>query len=142
MDDEQGIELLISGTEQHVMTTNTINENPTDSNLVAHAIRELDLIGETSYEEPSMRKCILDIVRLVSDQGHSGSSVNYLIAQLHALLQFQPLSPITDAPEYWVPVSEGLWQCARDPECFSEDGGKTYKRLGNVNALHTSVVSS
>lgn len=124
------------------MTTATpLNENPTGSNLVAHAIRELDITGETSYEEPSMRKCVLDVVRLVSEQGHSGSSAAWLVAVLDKLLRFQPLSSITDDPADWIEVGPELWQCRRDSECFSDDGGKTYKRLGD-DALHTSAVSA
>lgn len=121
------------------MSETTINENPTDSNLVAHAIRELDIIGETSYDEPSMRKCVLDVVRAVSEQGHSGSSAWWLSAALDKLLRFQPLTPITDSPEDWIEVADSLWQCRRDGECFSGDGGKTYRRNSDHDTLHTST---
>lgn len=113
-------------------------ENPTGSNMVAHAITELDLIGETSCEEPSMRKCVLDVVRLVSDQGHSGSSAAWLAALLDKLLRFRPLTPPTNAPDEWVEVADDLWQCRRDGECFSTDGGRTYRRNSDHDTLHTS----
>lgn len=121
--------------------TTTINENPTDSNLVAHAIRELDILGETSYEEPSMRKCVLDIVRLFAEQGHSGSSAGYLSHVLDKVLRFQPLTPITDNAEDWIEVGPEVWQCRRDGECFSNDGGKTYRRNSDHSTL-TSAVSA
>lgn len=118
--------------------TTVQNENPTDSNLVAHAIRELDLIGETSYETPSMRECVLDMVRLMSEQGHSGSSAAWLVGILEKLMRFQPLTPLTDASEDWIEVGDDLWQCRRDSECFSSDGGQTYARLGD-DTVHTAV---
>lgn len=116
------------------------SENPTDSNLVAHAIRELDRIGETSLEEPSMRQSVLDIVRLFASQGHSGSSAAHCIAVLERLVRFEPLSPITDHAEDWVEVANSLWQCRRDPACFSKDGGKTYRRNGSDD-LHVAVAA-
>lgn len=119
------------------MTTTT--ENPTDSNLVRHAIVELDRIGETSYEEPSMRKAVLDIIRTFSEQGHSGSSAAWCVAVVEKLMRFQPLSPITSDPAEWMKVSDDLWQCVRDGECFSEDGGTTYTRLGDRDTVHTSA---
>lgn len=121
--------------------TTPIDENPTGSNLVAHAIRELDIIGETSYEDPSMRKCILDIVRTFAEQGHSGFSAGHAVALLDRLLRFQPLSPITDNPRDWMEVGPEVWQCVRDGECFSTDGGKTYRRNSDHATLHTSVLS-
>lgn len=121
------------------MTTEPINENPTDSNLVRHAIAELDRIGETSYEEPSMRKAVLDIVRTFADQGHSGSSAAYCVAVVEKLLRFQPLSPITNDPAEWVQHDDDLWQNTRDGECFSQDGGKTYRRNSDRDTIHTSA---
>lgn len=116
-----------------------LNENPTDSNLVAHAIRELDIIGETSHEEPSMRKYVLDVVRTFAEQGHSGSSAAWLSAVLDKLLRYQPLSPITDAAEDWIEVGPEVWQCRRDSECFSGDGGKSYRRNSDYDTLHNST---
>lgn len=115
-------------------------ENPTDSNLVRHAIAELDRMGETSYEEPSMRRAILDLVRTFAEQGHSGSSAGWCVAVLEKLLRFEPLTPITNDPAEWVEVADELWQCARDSACFSTDGGLTYRRLGD-DADHTAAES-
>lgn len=121
------------------MSKTAVNENPTDSPLVAHAIRELDLI-EVNDE---MRDWLLGVIRMVSTQGHSGGSASWFIPVLYDLLQFKPLSPITDNPQDWVAVAEGVWQCVRDSECFSADGGKTYKRLGEDEGVaYVAQVSS
>lgn len=116
-----------------------MNENPNDSNLVAHAIAELDRIGETSYEEPSMRKAILDLVRTFSEQGHSGSSAAWCSAVLDKLLRFQPLTPITNDPAEWFQHEPDLWQNKRDGECFSNDGGKTYRRNSDHDTVHVAA---
>lgn len=116
-------------------------ENPTRSNLVAHALRELDRMGETSHEPPSMRDCVVEIVRAFSEQGHSGSSAAWLSAVLDRLLRFQPLSAITDDPADWMEVADDVWQCVRDGECFSQDGGKTYRRNSEHDVLHVAVAA-
>jgi hypothetical protein len=116
-------------------------ENPTKSNLVAHALRELDIVGETSHEPPSMRECVVEIVRTFAEQGHSGFSAAWLSAVLDKLLRFQPLSAITNNPADWMEVTDGLWQCVRDPECFSQDGGKTYRRNSDSDTLHAAVTA-
>lgn len=121
--------------------TDIATENPTDSNLVRHAITELDRIGETSYEEPSMRKAVLDIIRTFAEQGHSGSSAAWCVAVVEKLMRFQPLSAITNDPAEWMEVGDDLWQCVRDGECFSHDGGLTYSRLGD-DTIHTAEVSA
>lgn len=116
-------------------------ENPGGSNLVAHTLRELDRIGETSLEAPSMRACVVEIVRLFSEQGHSGSSASWLSAVLDKVMRFQPLSAITSAPDDWMEVTDNLWQCVRDSECFSRDGGKTYTRNSDPGTIHQAVAA-
>jgi hypothetical protein len=56
--------------------------------------------------------------------------------QLHALLGFKTLSPLTDDPREWIDQSEvsggePLWQNRRDPSAFSKDGGKTWYFLAD-----------
>lgn len=113
-------------------------ENLNGSNLVAHAITELDRIGMTPGDDINgeMRKCILDVIRVVSEQGHSGASASYLQGVLGDLLNFKPLSPLTNDPER---NPDGLWQNRRDGECFSRDGGKTFRRNSeNLTVLHVA----
>jgi hypothetical protein len=135
------------------MTATTTNENPTGSTLVAHAIHELDLIGMTADNPDEMnrmgRRCLLDLVRLFADQGHSGFTAAYTLATLNKLLDFKPLTPITNDPDEWLyhgdvgKNGEGLWQNKRDGECFSADGGKTFRRNSeNQSVLHTSAAQS
>jgi hypothetical protein len=100
-----------------------------DGNLVAHARRELQLLGE----EPETIEWYLSVVRAVAAFGHSGGSASVMIPILNDLLQFKNLKPLTDNPDEWMDREREsgypLWQNVRTPDAFSEDGGKTYWRL-------------
>jgi hypothetical protein len=97
-----------------------------ESNLVAHARRELELIGE----EPDVIDWYCRTVREFASYGHSGGSASVTIPVLNKLLQYEPLTPLTADPAEWTDRSEmsgyPLWQNARDSRAMSEDGGATY----------------
>lgn len=92
------------------------------SNLVVHARRELELIGE----EPDTIDGYLKVIQAFADMGHSGGSAMVAIPVINRLLQFQNLTPLTDDPDDWIEVGYDLWQNRRCSQMFSEDGGKTY----------------
>lgn len=100
-----------------------------ESNLVRHARRELELLGE---EEETVDG-YLRMIEIFTGMGHSGGSASVFIPTLNALLQFKNLKPLTDNPEEWNDVGEQsgypLSQSKRNSEAFSEDGGKTYYLL-------------
>ena len=91
-----------------------------------------------------INKHILDMVKVFSDEGHSGSTASYTIHILERLLRYLPLSPIEDTPEDWNEVSQDIYQHRRcsqvfkdknqfegkayilDAKVFSDDGGKTW----------------
>lgn len=120
------------------------------SNLVDHARRELAIIGEDEWTTEGVVK----IIRAFADMGHSGGSAYAVTEYLERLLRFQPLTDITDDPEDWIHHGEdvwgepgGIWQCRRNGEAFSRDGGKTYYLVGEraaddpdleVTPMHTS----
>lgn len=100
--------------------------------LVEHAKRELDLIPE---DDEKFKKAILNAVQAFSEYGHSGSSAFFGMHLLHELLNFRNLTPLTNDPEEWNHISEdvagrsNLWQSRRNPEAFSNNGGKTFYLL-------------
>lgn len=116
------------------------------SNLVEHARRELELIGE----DPDTIDGYLSVVQAFADMGHSGGSASVAIPVIHELLQFKNLRPLTDAAAEWHYHGEdmwpggGVWQNKRNGEAFSHDGGKTYYLLSeggndsNRAPLHAS----
>lgn len=99
-----------------------------ESNLVAHAHRELELLGEDMTS--SYVQSMLDAIKAFSSEGHSGGSAMIAIEILHRLLKFEHLSPLTADPAEWIDHSDRssapLWQSARNPKAFSTDGGATY----------------
>jgi len=100
--------------------------------LVEHARRELELCGQTA-EDPKYAETIIKAVEAFASYGHSGGSAMAATEQLHTLLRFGTLSPLTDDPDEWMNVSEmsgyEMWQSRRNPSAFSTDGGKTYYLL-------------
>lgn len=99
------------------------------SNLVKHAERELRLLGQTT-EDPEYAASIIKAVEAFASYGHSGGSAMTAIAQLHQLLQFRTLTPLTSNSDEWMDRSaesgHPLWQSIRDPAAFSTDGGQTW----------------
>ncbi|MBM0206655.1 hypothetical protein JNW90_29320 [Micromonospora sp. STR1s_5] len=110
--------------------------------LVEHARRELLLCGQTA-EDPEYAASIVKAVEGFTSYGHSGGSAGCAREQLHTLLGYGTLSPLTDDPQDWVSVAEQsgyeLWQCRRDPSAFSQDGGRTYYSVDDPQRqMHTA----
>lgn len=115
-------------------------EEPPQSNLLEHAKRELELIGE----DPEFIAGYLRVVKAFADMGHSGGSASVAIPTLNELLSFKNLSPLTDDPNEWedrsaVSGGEPIWQNKRNPEAFSTDGGKTYYLLSERETAEEEV---
>ena len=118
------------------------------SNLVDHARRELELIGE----EPETIAGFLAVVQAFADMGHSGGSAFVAIPMINELLQFKNLRPLTSNPDEWQNVSDQsgyeMWQNRRNGEAFSDDGGKTYWLLsdgahsGKRKPIHTTAAKA
>jgi len=102
------------------------------SNLVEHARRELEILGE----DKATIEGYLKVVKAFSDMGHSGGSASIAIPIVNSLLQFENLKPLTNNPSEWEDRSEmsgyPLWQNKRNPKYFSTDGGTS---MWNVNEL-------
>jgi hypothetical protein len=101
--------------------------------LAEHARRELELCGQYA-EDPEYSESIIKAVEAFASYGHSGGSAMAAREQLHALLGFKTLSPVTGDPAEWIDQSEAsgtpMWQNRRDPSVFSADGGKTHYTVG------------
>lgn len=112
--------------------------NTNESNLVAHARHELTRAGlfdDDSDYDGMLGDATMEIIRLFAAQGHSGMSAALVIDLASRLMRYEPLSPLTAAPDEWMHVGEemggnNVWQNRRDSAAFSRDGGKTYKRNG------------
>lgn len=96
-----------------------------DSNLVKHARRELELLGEDS----DFAESIVLSIAAFSNFGHSGASAAIAVEYLNKLLRYENLTPLTSSAEEWLDRSEisgyPLWQNVRNPAVFSKDSGTT-----------------
>jgi len=109
------------------------------SDLLRHAMRELDAIGMKADDESDYnkngRKVILDLIELFSSQGHSGFSANYVIGTFEKLARFEPLGPLTGEDSEWNEVDEGVWQNNRCGHVFKQAdrfNGQAYDIQGKV----------
>jgi hypothetical protein len=121
-------------TKEHLAVKRMLNdakklEPKPESNLILHARRELELIGE----EPETIEWYIRVIKEFSDFGHSGASAWFTTNTLERLLRFEPLAYITNRSEDWIHVAEeqwgrpgGIWQNRRDGRLFSNDAGQTY----------------
>ena len=108
------------------------------SNLVLHASQEMRRVGLYDVDADyggMIPDAVMALITTFADQGHSGASASIVTQLFTELAQFKPLGPLTNDPDEWMKVDpgidEGTWQNRRQPEAFSEDGGKTYYLLGN-----------
>lgn len=97
--------------------------------LIDFARHELSLIGgQDDKMQREMNKCVLDIVEMFSEQGHSGFSAAYAIGMLEKVLQFKPLSPLTGEDDEWndirdMSAGDILYQNRRCPTVFKDEYG-------------------
>ena len=111
------------------------------SSLVEFAEDELNrlLKGCTDSEALKMQKSvnqdILDIVKMFSNQGHSGFSAQYSLNLLRRLLNYKPLSEITDDESEWIELNytpDIAYQCKRCPSLFKDNEGRVYNVEGKI----------
>ena len=108
------------------------------SNLIDHAKREFLACGykpiEAEEDGPNkwIQENILELLRVFSEQGHSGSSAPYCIAAFKKLAMFEPLGPLTGDAHEWTEVGDGMWQNNRCSRVFKDDDGRPYDIEGRV----------
>jgi hypothetical protein len=69
---------------------------------------------------------VLEVVKVFSEQGHSGMSAELSIAILEKLLRYEPLSPLTFESDEWFESRDGIYQNRRKFTVFSNDELKTW----------------
>lgn len=104
-------------------------DRPLEHPMVTKARAELAL---TEEDDVTVEK-LLDIVRIWSTMGHSGSSHAWFREVLVNLLNQRALTPLTDDPKEWQRHEpdrwdgvNAVWQNRRDSRALSTNGGKTY----------------
>ncbi len=112
------------------------------SNLVKHAKRELELLGEDTETVEGLLK----VVQAYADMGHSGGSHSVILPRLAALLNYENLTPLTDDPEEWVFHDEekwppdGIYQNIRNSKMLSPDRSE-YWSVDEPNTIYIAEKS-
>ena len=105
------------------------------SNLIDYATEELKRIGMIDSGEPYndlATKCILDLIKLFSEQGHSGFSAPYVARMFYRLSMFKPLSPLTGEDDEWNDIGNGQLQNKRYSAVFKGKDGTAYNIDGKI----------
>lgn len=96
--------------------------------ILEHAKVELELIKmtpSTTTEEINleMYNCIMNLLKVFSDQGHSGFSASYCINTFKQLAMFELLSPLTGKDDEWIEVGNNTYQNKRCSHVFKDETG-------------------
>jgi hypothetical protein len=111
------------------------------SNLIEHAKREFLAVGyklvEECDENPDkwIQESVLELLKVFSDQGHSGFSAPHCIRLFEKLAMFEPLVPLSGSDNEWVEVSNGMFQNVRCGHVFKGGDrfdGQAYDIQGKV----------
>lgn len=101
--------------------------------LIAHAENELKAIGMLGSGDEmneAMSRDVLALLKVFSEQGHSGFSAPYAAGLFAKLAAFQPLSPLSGKDDEWGCVSEAsgepMWQNKRAYSVFKGGDGRAY----------------
>ena len=93
--------------------------------LVEHAQRELEAAGlfrEDSDYNGMLGDSVLELVKVFSDQGHSGYSAKITIDLFKRVADFEPLVALTGHNDEWNEVTNTLYQNNRCSHVFKENG--------------------
>ena len=101
--------------------------------FIKYAEKELDLIGMSADSEDemnlAMRDHILRMIRVFSQEGHSGFSAAYAVSCLEKLLRYEPLSPLTGEDDEWTELDydeDTTYQNKRCGRVFKDANGNAY----------------
>lgn len=107
-------------------TYSIVEDNTETSNLIKYAESELAIAYKDTQDEYSieLQNDILEVVKLVSTQEHSGQSLATLVDDVTRLLLYKPITPIQE-DEGWPdkPDEDGVLQNTRYSGLFKEKDG-------------------
>lgn len=97
------------------------------SNLEKHAELEFRAAGWVDDQgkfkdemQEAICKHVLELLKVFSDEGHSGSSAPYAINLFKTLAMFEPVVPLTGEDWEWNEVSTGVFQNKRCSRVFKQ----------------------
>lgn len=98
--------------------------------LTDFAVKELRLMGmdpsgDSNDPNTWIANDVLNLIKILSMQGHSGSSISYAIGLFERLARYEPLTPLQGTDDEWVNVTSmspgPLWQNKRCSRVFKDE---------------------
>lgn len=107
------------------------------SNMLKWAENELLLAGYNKDDQEDgpnkwLAEGTLELLKVFSDQGHSGMSAPYAVALFEKLASWKPITPLTGADDEWQDVGEETWQNTRNYSVFKGNDGQAYWTEGRI----------
>jgi hypothetical protein len=107
------------------------------SNMLKWAEAELKLAGyDINDPEDGPNRWLaegtLELLKVFSEQGHSGMSAPYAVALFEKLASWKPISPLTGEDDEWTEVGPDVWQNKRCSTVFKGEDGRPYWIDGKV----------
>jgi hypothetical protein len=107
------------------------------SNKLTWAEQELRLAGyDINDPEDGPNRWLatgtLELLKVFSEQGHSGMSAPFAIKLFETLANWKPIAPLTGESHEWVEVGPDVWQNKRCGNVFKEEDGRPYWMDGRV----------
>jgi hypothetical protein len=104
------------------------------SNLEDYARSEMQIAGLFDADSDyggALAESVLKLIKMFSDEGHSGASAGLSLSIFEKVARFQPLTPLTGEDSEWTEVGDGVYQNNR---CFTvfKDAKHTYDINGKV----------
>lgn len=96
------------------------------------AKRELDIIKNNCNDDRGkelqnhINENILDVIKVLESQGHSGMSIEYVKDIICDLIDYKPLTELTGEDWEWKESFDGVKQNIRCPSVFMENGVARY----------------
>ncbi len=111
-----------------------LHKTVTESGYIKHFKNEIKLCGWTDENgniEDDMQQLacsnVMDLLTVLSTQGHSGASYHYVVGLFTRASEFKPLSCLTGEPSEWNEVSGNSYQNKRYGSVFKDHiDGKAY----------------
>jgi hypothetical protein len=95
-------------------------------------LRRAGLLDKDSDYDGALGECVLKMIDLFAEQGHSGASARAALDLFERLGRYEPLTPLTGDDDEWTEVGGDFFQNKRCPRVFKGDDGAAYDIRGRV----------
>ncbi|MCR4340872.1 MAG: hypothetical protein NUW01_13410 [Gemmatimonadaceae bacterium] len=105
-----------------------------DSNYIAHTRREVPKWFTEDGPNRWMADGTVELLAVLSHQGHSGSSIGFALEFFKTMARFKPWGPLTGEDSEWAEPfdGEGTQQNLRCGHVFKDANGNAYDGEGRV----------